>query len=61
VRSYCVLGPLEQCIPRLPEYVDAGAGYIIFSVDCPKRDRATHIETIGQGIMSHFRHRAEVE
>lgn len=55
VRGYCLLGPVEQCIGRLQEYIDAGARYIIFSVSCPREDRARHIETIAREIIPHFR------
>ena len=55
VRNYCVLGPVEQCIDRLQEYIDAGARYIIFSISCPKEDQARHIETIAKEIIPHFR------
>ncbi len=55
VRNYCVLGPVEQCIGRLQEYLDAGVRYIIFSISCPKEDRARHIETIAKEIIPHFR------
>jgi probable F420-dependent oxidoreductase len=55
VRGYCLLGSVEQCIARLQEYIDAGARYIIFSVSCPREDRARHIETIAREIIPHFR------
>ena len=31
VGSYCVLGPVQTCIERLAEYIEAGARHIIFS------------------------------
>ena len=46
VRSYCVLGTVDDCVQRLMEYVDSGARQIIFSVTCPREDRKTQIETI---------------
>ncbi len=55
VRQYCLLGPVEQCIQRLQEYIDAGARNIIFSVSCPSEDRPRHIETIAKEIIPHFR------
>ena len=54
VHSYCLLGPVEACIQRLQEYIDAGARHIIFSVCCPKEDRARHIETIAKELIPHF-------
>ena len=55
VKNYCLLGTPEQCVERLQEYIDAGARHIIFSVACPKEDRARHIETIAGEIIPHFR------
>ncbi len=55
VRGYCLLGPVEQCIDRLQEYIDAGARYVIFSISCPKEDRARHVETIAREIIPRFR------
>lgn len=55
VQNYCLLGTPQQCIWRLQEYIDAGARHIIFSVACPKEDRARHIETIANEIIPHFR------
>lgn len=54
VHKYCLLGPVESCISRLQEYIDAGARHIIFSVSCPREDRARHIETIAKEIIPHF-------
>ncbi|MCH8225285.1 MAG: LLM class flavin-dependent oxidoreductase, partial [Chloroflexi bacterium] len=54
VHSYCLLGPVDACIQRLQEYIDAGARHIIFSVCCPKEDRARHIETIAKELIPHF-------
>ena len=55
VRRYCLLGPPEQCIRRLQEYIDAGARHIVFSVTCPKQDSVRHLETIAKEIIPHFR------
>ncbi|PKB73528.1 MAG: hypothetical protein BZY75_01350 [SAR202 cluster bacterium Io17-Chloro-G7] len=54
VRDYCLLGPVESCIARLQEFIDAGARHIIFSVVCPKEDVERHIETIATDIIPHF-------
>ena len=54
VRDYCVLGPVESCIARIQEYVDAGARHILFKISCPRKDRARHIETIAKEIIPHF-------
>lgn len=54
VHKYCLLGPVENCISRLQEYIDAGARHIIFSISCPRDDRARHIETIAKEIIPHF-------
>jgi len=55
VHKYCLLGPVENCISRLQEYIDAGARHIIFSISCPRDDRARHIETIAKEIIPHFK------
>ena len=54
VKNYCLLGTPQQCVERLQEYIDAGARHIIFSVACPREDRARHIETIAGEIIPHF-------
>ncbi len=54
VRDYCVPGTVEQCIARTQEYIDAGARYIMYSISCPRQDRARHIETIAKEIIPHF-------
>lgn len=54
VRNYCLLGPVDRCIARLREYIDAGARHIIFSIVCPPKDRARHIETIAKEIIPYF-------
>ena len=55
VGSYCVLGPVEECIRRIEEYVEAGARHFLFSWACPPEDRARHIETVASQIVPHFR------
>ena len=55
VGSYCVLGPVEECIRRLEEYVDAGARHFLFSWACPPEDRPRHIETVASKIIPYFR------
>ena len=55
VQNYCLLGPVDRCIDRLQEYIDAGARHIIFSIFCPEEDRPRHIETIAREIIPHFR------
>ncbi len=54
VRNHCLLGPVERCIARLQEYVEAGARYIIFSVTGPREDRARQLETIAREIIPYF-------
>ena len=51
VHRYCLLGPVEDCVSRLTEYISAGARHIIFNVSCPKEDRARHIEVIANEII----------
>ena len=51
VHRYCILGPVEMCVARLQEYIDAGARHIIFSVACDREDRERHIETIAKEII----------
>jgi alkanesulfonate monooxygenase SsuD/methylene tetrahydromethanopterin reductase-like flavin-dependent oxidoreductase (luciferase family) len=55
VQNYCLLGTPQQCIQRLQAYIDAGVRHVIFSVACPREDRARHIETIASAIIPHFR------
>ena len=55
VREYCILGPVEQCVRRLQEYVEAGARYFVFSVTCPAEDRARHVEAISKEIIPALR------
>ena len=55
VRNYCLLGPVESCIARLQEFIDAGARHIVFSISCPREDRARHLETIAKEVIPHFR------
>jgi len=55
VGSYCVLGPVEECIRRLEEYVEAGARHFVLSWACPVEDRARHMETVAREIIPHFR------
>ena len=57
VEKYCLLGPVESCITRIKEYIDAGARHIVFSVACPREDRTRHLETIAKEIVPHFRER----
>ena len=44
VRNYCLLGPVESCIARLQEFIDA-----VF------RARARHLEAIAKEVIPHFR------
>ena len=55
VGSYCVIGPVKECIRRLEEYIDAGARHFVFSWACPHEDRPRHIETIAREIIPYFR------
>ena len=55
VERYCLLGPVESCIARLQEYIDAGTRHVVFAVACPREDRARHLETIAKEIIPHFR------
>ncbi len=59
VEKYCLLGPVESCIARLQEYIDAGARHIVFSTACPREDRKRHLETIAKEIVPHFRERGD--
>ena len=51
VHRYCLLGPVNNCVSRLNEYIDAGVRHIVFNVSCPKEDRVRHIETIAKEII----------
>ena len=55
VGSYCVLGPVKECIRRLEEYVAAGVSHFLMSWACPPEDRPRHIETVANEILPHFR------
>ena len=57
VREYWALGPVNNCIDRLMEYVDAGARHIIFSISCPDYDYPRHLETISNEIIPGLRDR----
>ena len=57
VHRYWALGPVERCIERLKEYVDAGARYFIFSASCPGQDWPRHLETISKEIIPGLRER----
>ena len=57
VRDYCVFGPVNRCVERLQQYVDAGARHIIFSLSCSREDRTRHIETISEEIIPALRER----
>ena len=54
VGRYCVLGPPEECVRRLREYVDAGARHFILSWACSREDRPRHAETAAREIIPHL-------
>ena len=54
VRKYCLLGTIDNCIEQLQKYIAAGARHIIFSISCPREDRARHIEEIAKELIPHF-------
>ena len=54
VRKYCLLGTVENCIEQLQGYINAGARYIVFSISCPREDRARHLELIAKELIPHF-------
>ena len=57
VHQYWLLGPVESCIDRLMEYVDAGARHIVFSISCPDDDYFRHLDTISKEIIPGLRER----
>ncbi|MDP6455065.1 MAG: LLM class flavin-dependent oxidoreductase [SAR202 cluster bacterium] len=57
VRSYWALGPVEACINRLMEYIDAGARHMIFSISCPSDDYPRHLETVSKEIIPEIKRR----
>jgi alkanesulfonate monooxygenase SsuD/methylene tetrahydromethanopterin reductase-like flavin-dependent oxidoreductase (luciferase family) len=61
VHDYWLLGPVESCVDRLMEYVDAGARHILFAISCPDDDYLRHLETISKEIIPEVRKRSEVE
>ena len=54
-RRYCILGPVENCVRRLREYVDAGVRYIVFAYACPVEDRTMLFETLSQEVIPALR------
>ena len=54
VGRYCVLGPPEECVRQLQEYVDAGARHFILSWACNRDDRPLHAETAAREIIPHL-------
>ncbi len=60
VHDYWALGPVETCIDRLMEYVDAGARHIVFSISCPDDDYPRHLETISKEIIPGLRERSAI-
>ena len=58
VRRYCILGPVDRCIARLQEYVDAGVRYFIFNFSCPKEERSRHLETVAREVIPGLRESA---
>jgi probable F420-dependent oxidoreductase len=57
VHEYWLLGPVESCIDRLMEYVDAGARHIVFGISCPDDDYHRHLETISKEIIPGLKER----
>ncbi|HJO81287.1 MAG TPA: LLM class flavin-dependent oxidoreductase [SAR202 cluster bacterium] len=57
VRQYWALGPVDNCVNRLMEYVDAGAQHILFAISCPDEDYARHLEAISKEVIPELRKR----
>lgn len=51
VRKFSLLGPVESCLSRLEEYIDAGARHIIFALACEPQDANTHWETLAKQLI----------
>ena len=54
VGRFCLLGPVESCLSRLEEYIDAGVRHFIIALACEPRDAASHWEIVAQKIVPQF-------
>lgn len=57
VRRYCIIGPVQNCVDRLVEYVNAGARHIVFTITCRPEDRQRHIETLSKEVIPELKAR----
>ncbi|MEM9650937.1 MAG: LLM class flavin-dependent oxidoreductase [Actinomycetota bacterium] len=55
VSKYTVAGTPEDCIARVQEYLDAGAGTIIFSQGCPPDYVDENTVALAEGVVAAFR------
>ncbi|MDP6063573.1 MAG: hypothetical protein QGI49_02110 [SAR202 cluster bacterium] len=55
VRRYCILGPVDRCIARLQDYVDAGVRYFMFNFSCPKEERPRHLKSVANEVIPGLR------
>lgn len=57
VGATSILGPVDACIERIAEYIEAGARHIIFSWQCKPEDTAHQIALLTREIIPALRER----
>ena len=55
VGRYALAGNPDDCIKRLKEYIDAGAGTIILNSACPNRYTADNEQLLAEAVLPAFR------
>ncbi|MCS5574624.1 MAG: LLM class flavin-dependent oxidoreductase, partial [Pseudomonadales bacterium] len=54
VEKYCLLGPVESCIARIQEYIDAGATTIVFNSACPQHHVEENERLLATEVLNSF-------
>ena len=60
VGSYCILGPVPECIRQIEAYVEAGARHVIFAWYGASEDIPRQMQTTAREIIPAVRDRAAV-
>jgi len=55
VGSYCILGPVKECVRRMEEYIEAGVRTFMFAWSCKPQDVQRHMEVAAREIIPYFR------
>jgi alkanesulfonate monooxygenase SsuD/methylene tetrahydromethanopterin reductase-like flavin-dependent oxidoreductase (luciferase family) len=55
VSKYTIAGSPDDCIARINEYVEAGAGTIIFSNGCPPDYADENVSALAEAVIPAFR------